>query len=378
MKLSAGVVRALVLGVVVGAVGSVSPSCGPPRRPVMCNASTCNGCCDENANCFTGLNDVSCGNSGATCSACPMGQVCIAVTVDGGSQGGRCASNNPTGGGSAGGGTAMGGGSTQMDGGNRTDGGMTTCNAQTCPNGCCSATGVCQNPPTTARCGTGGASCMACPSGRTCVNGACEPCMGCVDIGTGRCEMGTMTDKCGKNGEFCANCQVSGMGNGTCTNQVCTGVAPGCNPMSCPTGCCDQGSNTCVPPAMQSGQQCGQGAAGSLCTSCASGMCDTDGGVCIGGNTGGGIGGGFGGSFPGLDGGFPGLGCDATNPCPAGECCMSILGFGQCTAINGPDPTPLVGALNKACGLSGMACRRCGLFSGGGPNCNVTTGMCQP
>ncbi len=77
MKLSAAVWKALVLGVVVGSVVAVTPSCGVKPR-LTCSASNCPGCCDENQQCFTGLADVACGNAGATCMACAMGQTCVA------------------------------------------------------------------------------------------------------------------------------------------------------------------------------------------------------------------------------------------------------------------------------------------------------------
>ncbi len=356
MKLSAAVWKALVLGVLVGGVAAVTPACGPPKKPVTCNASNCPGCCDENAQCFTGLADVACGNGGTTCTACPMGQTCVASSTgsDAGS-GGRCLSGGSTGGGSAGGSATGGGtgGSTAGGSAGGTGGGSAMCNAQNCPNGCCTSTGSCQSPGTTARCGTGGAACMACPSRQTCVAGACTACPGCVDLATGRCEMGTTASLCGKSGDFCANCSVS---NGTCTNQICVGNMSGCNATNCANGCCDQGSGMCVQPSAQSGQQCGQGVAGSLCTSCASNRCDTDGGVCIGG----GMGGGAGGGFPGLDGGlFPG-GCDATNPCPAGRCCAPLVG--QCIS-----PIPFV---FPACGMPAVCCN--GLM---GEMC--TGGVCQ-
>ncbi|MER2564469.1 MAG: hypothetical protein ABTQ32_27310 [Myxococcaceae bacterium] len=366
MKMSAAVVRALVLGSVVGLVAAFTPACGPVRKPVTCNASNCPGCCDENAQCFTGLADVSCGSNGASCTACSSGQTCQSAGSDGGT-GGRCLSGNTgTGGGSAGGAASTGGGSATAGGTGGSSGGgaAVMCNAQNCPNGCCTANGTCQMTPTTAKCGTGGAACMACPSRQTCVMGACAACAGCVDLATGRCETGTADMLCGKSGDFCANCGVS---NGTCTNQICTGSMSGCNPTNCATGCCDQGSGACIEPAAQNGQQCGQGTPAALCTQCASGQCDTDGGVCIGGSMGGGAGGGLGGGFPGLDGGggLPGL-CDSSMPCANGQCCSSL---GLCVP-NGP---VLGGILGTFCGANGGTCSTCTF----GQTCNMTSGMCQ-
>ncbi|MBE2252585.1 MAG: hypothetical protein IAE78_23835 [Myxococcus sp.] len=366
MKLSAAVWKALVLGVLVGAVTSLTPSCGPVRKPVTCNAANCPGCCDDNQQCFTGLADVACGTAGATCAVCPMGQTCISSSsgADAGS-GGRCLPGGSTGGGSAtGGGGAAGGGSTAGgSAGGSSGGGTAMCNAQNCPNGCCSSNGTCQDPATTARCGTGGAACMACPSRTTCVSGACAPCNGCVNLANGRCETGGTDALCGKSGDFCANCTVS---NGTCTNQICVGSMSGCNAANCADGCCDQGSGTCIQKAAQSGQQCGQGVPGSLCTSCASNMCDTtvDAGACIGGSTGGG---GAGGGFPGLDGGIFPMGCDGvTMLCAPTECCLTAVG--TCVGI-GQGLPPLL----TACGLNGGVCATCTFPR----TCNMASGMCR-
>lgn len=364
MKLSAAVWKALVLGVLVGLVGAVSPACGPPKKPVTCNAANCPGCCDGNQMCFTGLSEASCGTMGATCMACGSGQTCLAVTTgDAGAQGGRCLTAGTGGGSSGGGGTA--GGATAggaAAGGNAaggTGGGSANCNAQNCPNGCCTSTGACQNPPTTARCGMGGATCAGCMPGKTCVNGACTTCAGCVDLQSGRCETGMTDSACGKNGEFCANCTVN---SATCTNQACVGNMGGCNPSNC-GGCCD-GQN-CVQPSAQSGMQCGQGQAGSLCVSCNGGTCDTsDAGLCMGG-AGGGAGGGTGGGLPGLDGGFGGT-CDGvTSLCGSTECCLAALGV--CVPVGQGLPPIAV-----ACGINGGVCRNC-VFQ----MCDTATGMCQ-
>jgi hypothetical protein len=368
MKQSGPIGKALVLGALMGGVLSLTPACGMRPPVVRCNADNCAGCCDENAQCFTGLSNQQCGSAGASCGPCTAGQTCTAVSsaMDGGTApGGRCLSGGTTGGGAAGGATAGGSGGGTAGGatGGGTGGGAASCNAQNCPNGCCTAQGTCQNPPTTARCGMGGAACMACPSKNSCVSGACQPCSGCVDLATGRCETGTMTDKCGRMGDFCANCGVS---NGTCMNQVCVGGMSGCNPSNCATGCCDQGSGNCIEPAAQTGMQCGQGTPASLCIQCGSNQCDTDAGVCVGGSGGGGAGGGFGGGLPSLDGGFPlPGGCGPGMPCPSGQCCTQ---FGLCVG-NGMGLPPLL----VLCGPNGGTCATCSF----GQSCNMTTGMCM-
>jgi hypothetical protein len=356
MKLSAACWKALLLGVVMGSVVAMTPSCGPRPSPTGCTLETCKGCCTAGQECLVGLSDVACGSSGATCMTCSGGQVC-APAIAGGS-GGRCLAPGSTGGGSAvgggsagggsaGGGSAggTGGGSTGGGTGGSTGGGSGSCNAQNCATGCCTSTGSCQNPGTTARCGTGGAACTSCPSRQTCESGACAPCNGCVDLATGRCETGSTANLCGKNGEFCANCSVS---NAVCTNQVCVGNMTSCNATNCASGCCDQGSGMCVLPPSQSGAQCGRGVAGALCTSCPSNRCDTDAGVCIGGSGGGGAGGGAGGGFfPPIDGGLPGS-CDANNPCPAGNCCLTLGPLSTCIMA--------VPGLLTSCGTPAVCC----------------------
>jgi hypothetical protein len=50
---------------------------GCPTRP-PCDASTCNGCCDDLDVCQQGLSSGACGRAGSVCSACGGGALCVA------------------------------------------------------------------------------------------------------------------------------------------------------------------------------------------------------------------------------------------------------------------------------------------------------------
>lgn len=53
---------------------------------VTCNASNCNGCCDNTGTCFSGTNNGACGRGGASCITCVAPQSCLS-TASGGSCG---------------------------------------------------------------------------------------------------------------------------------------------------------------------------------------------------------------------------------------------------------------------------------------------------
>ena len=353
--------QALVLGATIGFVFAVLPSsCGKPTPIVRCNASNCDGCCDDTAQCFKGTSSEACGARGATCAVCAGGQACAKIDLNA-EFGGACTGGTTGGGGGAtGGGSGGGGGGTTGGGGGATGGGSGsdggTCNATSCANGCCTAAGVCITNTTPSRCGTGGATCSSCMMGNTCVSGACAPCTGCIDINTGTCQGGMSGTQCGKMGGFCQTCD-SAAGQ-TCQGGTCFGGTT-CNATTC-QGCCD--GNNCRLPNTYTNAQCGQGAPGAACVTCLAGaMCDAaDAGMCFGG---GGTGGG-GGGFPGLDGGF-GAGCTTSTDCSAGECCDSfppILG-GACIPAN------------TDCEFGGANALICAII---GPcSCNGTTQACE-
>lgn len=306
--------------------GGGSAAGGSAGGVVSCNSTNCPGCCATNGQCFTGRSDSVCGTNGASCAVCQGGQTCTPLAV-----GGRCLSSGP-GGGSAGGGSATGGGGA--------GGGAPGCSAQNCANGCCN-NGQCQNP-TTARCGRNGASCTACASMNTCVNGACALCAGCIDLNTGDCVTSTTNTLCGRQGQFCSDCTLQSR---TCQSGACLPPPPPCTAQNCSTGCCDSMSGACIPRASQTATQCGQGSAGAECIACSSGSCDTSTGAC---STGG-----FDGGLPFPDGGlgsfcFPGL---PVSSCGPGDCCFPFMGLGICATIGNPN---LLGG--TTCGVSGMDC----------------------
>jgi len=137
--------KGLVLGLAVGFVAALTPSCSSSSK---CSASTCSaGCCDSSGNCVTTANQnaTKCGLNGATCAGCSGSQTCNAGVC------GTCTTN------------------CTVDGG---------CGPSTCPNGCC-AQGQCFNQTTAFFCGSGGNACISCPSGDVCNAGACV-----VDAGT--------------------------------------------------------------------------------------------------------------------------------------------------------------------------------------------------
>ncbi len=360
-------------------------SCGPTRP--LCSSTTCVGCCDATGECRSGFEGVACGRNGASCNDCALGQLCTAgactVPNNNGSGGGFTAAGGGSsggGGGATGGGTAGGvsvGGGTAggVAVGGGTAGGVTAggvgggsaggggCNAQSCASGCCTSTGACQDPPTTVRCGRGGASCIGCAARQTCnsATGVCVACAGCIDLATGRCEVGSTNALCGRQGDFCANCSGSSR---TCSAGSCVVSPPGCNPTTCSSGCCDQSSGACIPPAAQTSSMCGQGTAASLCIQCPSGQCDTVAGSCTSN------------PFPFPDAGFPGLPdggfstCLTGASCAAGECCFALFGgAGVCARIGNPN---LLGG--TTCGRSQQAC---GSSCTVGQTCNATIGFCR-
>ncbi|MCU0698103.1 MAG: hypothetical protein MUC96_16475 [Myxococcaceae bacterium] len=318
---------------------------------VRCDAANCGGCCDAQGQCLTGRSTGACGSNGAACLACSSGLSCNAF-----GSGGRCESGSGAGGGSAGG-SAAGGGSP-------------ACGPQTCPGGCCTSLGQCQTSPTPAQCGVGGQACAACAARQTCVSGTCQACSGCINPGTGRCEPGTQTTACGRAGDFCTTC-ASGS---SCSNQQCSTTPPSCNPSTCPSGCCDPQTGTCVGVSSQTAQRCGQGSAAALCVACtAQQRCDRVGaGSCVTASAPDG-----GGGLPGLDGGFPfpvGDGgvqfCLLGFQCAVGECCFSASGFGVCARIGNPN---LLGG--TTCGRSQDMCSATTCQTG--QTCNAQVGVCQ-
>ncbi len=62
--------KALALGATIGFMAALSPACGPTDE--------CNTCTDNTGACVATVNDQNCGSDGNACVACPTGQVCQA------------------------------------------------------------------------------------------------------------------------------------------------------------------------------------------------------------------------------------------------------------------------------------------------------------
>lgn len=223
----------------VGGVGLLG--CGPATP--TCSQSTCTGCCGRDGLCAAGTSVTACGSSGFACDACVTGQICSVAR--------RCEAAGGSGGGiAAGGGSATGGGAA--------GGGATTCGPSNCT-GCCS-NNVCQAGTLASACGRAGSSCISCPSGDSCTNGACfaptcspSNCAGCCL--NNMCQTAGLPSACGQGGGVCVSCP-SGQ---SCTNGSC--VAAACGPANC-AGCCfNNACQTGTAPAA-----CGVG--GAACTTC--------------------------------------------------------------------------------------------------------------
>lgn len=91
--------------------------------------------------------------------------------------------------------------------------------------GCCNSQGNCVDVPHTGACGRGGAACVACGSGESCVNGACKKASGCTTNScptgccqSGECQSGDKPSACGKGGAACKVCALDEQ----CTKQACS------------------------------------------------------------------------------------------------------------------------------------------------------------
>jgi len=135
------------------------------------------------------------------------------------------------------------------------------CKPAKCPTGCCSGK-KCKPGTEVDACGTGGAACVACAFGETCIGGACVAecspanCWGCCDPVTNACRAGTSPDACGAGGMACASCAAGEV----CPAGTCE--AP-CGPANC-AGCCDATTNVCEPGTAAGA--CGSG--GVACATC--------------------------------------------------------------------------------------------------------------
>ncbi|MDF2693309.1 MAG: hypothetical protein K0S65_1692 [Labilithrix sp.] len=309
-------------------------ACGTSR----CDASNCDGCCVGDK-CLPGEVASACGSKGAQCDSCAAGQVC--TVMSGG--GGRCE-------------------------------GTTACGPQNCA-GCCNAAGQCVAGNDTTACGIKGQQCDACGANETCsATGSCVPqpacgpgnCTGCCV--NDQCVVATTPIACGTNGQVCKAC-----GPGQVCDPLGNCVAgSGCNPATCPTGCCV--GDICAVGSQPNA--CGTG--GALCQNCAnqgrvcqSGTCQLpacgpatcpngccDGNTCVNGTQD---------DACGPKGGGACNDCTASNQICRNSQCVVKCGPGTCNGCCKPDNTCEPGNRNDTCGQGGAAC----------DNCNATGSFCN-
>jgi hypothetical protein len=154
----------------------------------VCNWSNCRGCCMPDGTCWLGGRDSAhCGNSGNLCVNCGDGYACDNQSFP---IGPIC---------------------------------IVTCSPANCQ-GCCVG-GICSTGTDPSSCGVGGARCVECANGQSCVDGACLTltrcgatlCAGCCDNDI--CHTGTSDSECGTGGTACQDCTIDG---GTCGAGACS------------------------------------------------------------------------------------------------------------------------------------------------------------
>ncbi len=243
-------------------------------------------------------------------------------------------------------------GSTLLEcaGGQHCVGGLCTCDGESCLGGCCN--GADCETRTLATCGPPAGTCNncgdvvadICSADGSCkcgIQDACGPNLHCVSGGCVCDSVGCSTGCCENNKCFSGNGDIDHCGNGgfacsacpqTPVAQTCssTGQCSGCNPATCPNGCC---SGVCT--GQFSLVACGT--AGTLCHACDVTKADT--------------------CNSATDGSCS---CGANPPCNDGQHCVSgqclcdqtSCGTGCCDAANvcqaGNDP--------NACGSAGNQC----------------------
>ncbi|MBS1153623.1 MAG: family peptidase, partial [Myxococcaceae bacterium] len=259
-------------------------------------------------------------------------------------------------------------------------------------------------------CGSAGAACVTCNVGQQCVSGACvtgmcspTTCGGCCTNNFCVTAAGQNAFACGSGGAACVGCG----GGQSCINGACVATPP-CGPTNCATGCCAQ--NQCV--TVQSRFACGL--AGAMCQQCPmQNFCSA--GVCTPAPLDAGIGGDAGtvlvgspctsvqscrppqnaiciqesqfGQPTGYPGGYCTAQCGASNPCSGGECVTELVfgtsqsscrascaapGTGQSTCRAGyvcVGTTP-PGYCRPACGNGGLAACGTGQQCGDAGYCN--------
>lgn len=181
-----------------------------------CCEGQANQCNPQGACCVPNCSGRSCGpdgcGAGGTCGNCPSSQTCNETT-------GQCH-------------------------------GASTCNAQSCPNGCCDAEGTCQTGTSGQACGTNGVACQTCPTGQTCLDGACRGVAGTCVGGEATCGKNTHIP-C--NGTDSCSCDITTDGAEVCRrfNTQCSTCASNadCGPGSVCIACqeCRPSARACAP-----------------------------------------------------------------------------------------------------------------------------------
>ncbi len=179
---------------------------------VVCNTSTCTGCCDDNGVCRGGDELTACGQGGMTCAACASGTrcqaaVCQPLNANGGMcvVGAECASGFCAAGVCC---TSACTGTCESCNGTGTEGRCSPLAEATAPAACgdyaCDGvSGSCPSTCTTSR---------QCASGRFCNNGVCAP-------------LKLAGVSCGSSAE----CQTGFCADGVCCDQACSGSCDRCN-----------------------------------------------------------------------------------------------------------------------------------------------------
>lgn len=288
-----------------------------------CNPSTCGGCCDADGKCVPGMDTHACGIGGYDC-------------VD-------CAEYN-----------------AGCNAGTHQCGPAEACSPSTCAGGCCNEQGACVPGSDTYECGSGGGACTDCsmngmscdPYGKYCTGQpACGPdnCGGCCSS-WGTCEWGGDISACGWGGSQCQDCSWYGMQCDPNTYQCVS--TQGCGPATCPYGCCDPYSGSCM--GGFDSWACGSG--GEVCQPCTdpNQLCNPS-------SAGGGI-------------------CQpadpACGPYSCSGCCECPDPYGACKCVEGLDPV--------MCGNGGEVCQSCtgpgqtceAVWAGG--QCVMTQQTCDP
>jgi hypothetical protein len=330
---------------------------------------------------LTGAGDPKCG----TCSGCCLGVVCVSQpTVMGcGSANSLCSSCNSQRADGCPNGICLCGaqkecspeqgadrcvaaeclcGTIKCQPGERCENGQCICTPLSCPGGCCSDAG-CVLATNEAACGAAGLPCEACSSGQNCIAGVCTDCPSNCPAGccSGESCYNPGISTCGASGAACTWCdsvRSDRCVNGNCAcgdggscglGLHCDGGRCACDSVSCPTGCCTNG--TCEQPQYPS---CRTGNSCVICDPFTSDRC------------------------------APGCSCGTTGQCAPGlQCVGGVCRCTQQSCSDGcciDDVTPCYRVKNDSsrCGSAGLRCQPCdaGISCVNGACTSCTPGNC--